>query len=67
MAHQAKRKHINGAFKSDPSHPLSGPPSIHCAATDMEAIVGAVWIDSGRNFEVVKGVMKSLDIYPDQA
>ncbi|KAB8202241.1 hypothetical protein BDV34DRAFT_237094 [Aspergillus parasiticus] len=67
MVRQAKQKHINAAFQSDPSHPLSGPPSIHCAATDMEAIAGAVWIDSGRNFEAVKGVMKSLDIYLDQA
>ncbi|KAE8384248.1 hypothetical protein BDV23DRAFT_177210 [Aspergillus alliaceus] len=67
MARQAKRKHINRVFKSDPSYPLSGPLSIHCVATDVAAIVDAVWIDSGRNFEVVKGVMKSLDIYPGQA
>jgi len=32
-------------------------------ASSMEAIVGAVWIDSGRSLEDVRRVMQKLHIY----
>ncbi|KAK4148402.1 hypothetical protein C8A00DRAFT_19761, partial [Chaetomidium leptoderma] len=34
-------------------------------ASTVEALVGAVWLDSGRNFEQVRAVMKRLGIIDD--
>ncbi|OJJ65538.1 hypothetical protein ASPBRDRAFT_49713 [Aspergillus brasiliensis CBS 101740] len=64
LACQARGKHIDECIQPGPLNPLSSNPSIHSLATDVEAIVGAVWIDSGRNFGVVKGVMRRLELCP---
>lgn len=32
-------------------------------ATTVEALVGAVWLDSGRNLKAVKRAMKGLGLY----
>jgi ribonuclease-3 len=66
MAHQAKRTHIDKFIRPGPLHPCGALQSTHGLATDIEAIVGAVWIDSERNFEAVQGVMRRLNIYPNQ-
>jgi ribonuclease-3 len=66
MARQAKRMHIDKFIRPDPLHPSGALQSTYGLATDIEAIVGAVWIDLGRNFEAVEGVMRKLNIYPNQ-
>lgn len=66
MARQAKRTHIDKFIRPDPLHPSGALQSTHGLATDIEAIVGAVWVDSERDFEAVEGVMKRLNIYPNQ-
>ena len=65
MARQAHRTHIDEFIQPDPLHPSGILQSTHGLATEVEAVVGAVWIDSGRNFEAVEGVMRRLNIYPN--
>lgn len=61
MACQAQQTHIDQSIDLQPG---CSSQSRHGLATDLEAIVGAVWIDSQRDLEAVEAVMKRLKLYP---
>lgn len=61
MARQAHQTHVDQSIDLQPS---CSSQSTHGLATDIEAIVGAVWIDSERDLEAVEAVMKRLKLYP---
>jgi dsRNA-specific ribonuclease len=66
MALQARRIHVDELI--EPHSSLSQDEllqSPHALASDIEAIIGAVWVDSERDFDAVEGVMRRLHIYPD--
>lgn len=65
MACEAKKTHLDKFIKPDPLDPYDVSKSTHGLATGVEAIVGAVWIDSERQREAVESVMTRLNLYPD--
>jgi dsRNA-specific ribonuclease len=54
MANEARIARFNEFVKHGFMHRLHSKEYIHDLATEVEAIVGAVWIDSGRNWEVTE-------------
>jgi hypothetical protein len=67
MAHQAIRLHLDAFAAPGPSQSQRATLGTHGLGTEIEALVAATWIDSRRNFEVVKSVMKNLHLCPDHA
>lgn len=65
MAHQARWIHIDKFIEPGPLRLEGLLESPHALATDIEAIVGAVWVDSETKFEAVEDVMRRLHSYPD--
>ena len=51
--------------KLDPLYQSHTSISIHNLATEVEANVSIIWIDSKRDFKVAENAMKRLNIYPN--
>jgi ribonuclease-3 len=53
-----------GLEKFIQTNPCQGmePPSAAMIATAVEALLGAVWYDSGRNMQMVQGIMGRLHL-----
>jgi ribonuclease III len=50
-------------ISTNPSQ-VTQPPSSAIISRTLQAIVGAVWLDSGRNFEMVKHVLYYIKLLP---
>jgi ribonuclease-3 len=56
----AKQSHIEGSVTKNPCQ-KGEAPRVTLAST-VEALIGAVWVDSRSNFSQVQGVIRALGI-----
>lgn len=62
LAEQGYKHGIDALIRRGPSN-LSGPVGIPLMATTVEALIGAVYKDSGNDMEYVRGAMVGLGLF----